>query len=423
MKSFIRRSGKAVLVSLILCLIALVSAPRAMAIPDANNLGKGDWIWLMASAQKAMGVADVQGVINYEKAKGMQFIVVKCATTGTWMSQFNQDLVDRCHAAGLLIFGYERCNGDDVFNEANCGSWCLDLGADGFIIDAEIEYEGKNAQAVDMMNQLRGYYPDAFIGLTTFTYIDYHTRFPYVEFLSRCNVVMPQDYWKAMGKTTAQMVADTDTQWKKWQDKWVSQGNAAAVKPIAPIAQAYDAVPGSEILAFVNALRNDAGPATAGGYKSVSFWSAQHHNADEWNAIGQAYIGGNAEIVLDNSQYGFAASANWATGTSAADKYGANYRYRGTGAVSDSASWTFALGNAGNYEISAWWSRGSNRAASATYVAPAGANVRVNQQLNGGMWNSLGVYSLGSGAQTVKLSCWTTTGYCVVADAIKLTPR
>ena len=368
-----------------------------------------------------------QGEIDYEKNKGMKWIVVKCAQTGTWMTQFNSDLVTRAHNAGLQIFGYERCFGDSVTAESNAGKQCLALGADGFIIDAEIEYEGKNTQATTMMNNLRASYPNAFIAHAPFPYIDYHTAFPYVEFGKKCNAVMPQCYWKAIGVTPTKMVTDLDAQWKKWQTTWTNQGNSSAVKPIVPIGQGYDGVPGSEITTFVNTLKADAAPATAGGYKGVSFWSCQHHNADEWTAIGAATIGGGGTtpvtIIVDNSNSGFSASSNWSTGTSAADKYGTNYRYHNTQAVSDQAVWTFNVTKAGNYEVFAWWSQGTNRSSTATYTVPTGATKTVNQQANGGKWNSLGTYNLSTGSKTVKLSCWTTVGYVVIADAVKLESR
>ena len=123
-----------------------------------------------------------------------------------------------------------------------------------------------------------------------------------------------------------------------------------------------------------------------------------------------------AKTYVDDSP---AVSAGWATGTSAADKYGADYKYKSTAAVSDAATWTSTLANGGNYDISAWWSQGTNRSATAPYILPGGATVSKNQQANGGVWNLLGTKSLVAGAQTTKLSCWTTTGFIVVADAVK----
>jgi len=125
-------------------------------------------------------------------------------------------------------------------------------------------------------------------------------------------------------------------------------------------------------------------------------------------------------ITVDNSSSNFTASSNWSTGTSAADKYGTNYRFRSTQAISDAATWNFNISTAGTYNIYAWWTQGSNRSASAPYILPDGTTSAENQQTGGGSWQILGTKSLTTGAKTVKLSCWTTTGFVVIADAVKL---
>lgn len=149
-------------------------------------------------------------------------------------------------------------------------------------------------------------------------------------------------------------------------------------------------------------------------------WIVDHYfKAYGWVRKDLLSSSGSVTIVVDNNTSSFAASSNWSTGTSAADKYGTDYRYRSTAAVSDAAQWTANISTAGTYTISAWWSQGSNRSASAPYVLPSGTTVKVNQQTNGGKWNSLGSESLSTGNRVTKLSCWTTTGYVVLADAIK----
>jgi hypothetical protein len=133
-----------------------------------------------------------------------------------------------------------------------------------------------------------------------------------------------------------------------------------------------------------------------------------------------------SDIIVDNANAGFSASANWSTGTSAADKYGADYRYRSTAAVSDAATFSYSLPSAGNYEVYAWWTQGTNRSTTAPYVVTTSAgtsSISRNQQTGGGAWNSLGTFAMNSGANSTKLSCWTTTGFVVVADAIKVSPR
>jgi N-acetylmuramoyl-L-alanine amidase len=123
--------------------------------------------------------------------------------------------------------------------------------------------------------------------------------------------------------------------------------------------------------------------------------------------------------IIDNGTSGFSASANWTASTSTAGYYGTNYHVRATASVSDRAQWTANVATAGSYQVYGWWTAGTNRAASAPYTLPNGTVVNVNQQLNGGKWNLLGTASLAAGNNTTYLSCWTTAGYYVIADAVK----
>ena len=133
------------------------------------------------------------------------------------------------------------------------------------------------------------------------------------------------------------------------------------------------------------------------------------------------------EIIADNADAGFTASANWSTGTGATDKYGTNYRYRTTAAVSDAATFSYTAAQTRNYEFYAWWSQGSNRSTNAPFVISTSsgtATVNRNEQTGGGTWQSLGIFSVNAGANTVKASCWTTeTNKVVMADAVRIVPR
>ena len=131
----------------------------APALLDAGvnptNLGKGDWIWQMPSCISALGVADVQGVIDYEKNRGMQWITVKCGDSGNIWSQFNTDLITRAHNAGLKIFGWAYVYGNNVQGEINVALNALNLGADGFIIDARIGIRNAREQQRGGLELLR----------------------------------------------------------------------------------------------------------------------------------------------------------------------------------------------------------------------------------------------------------------------------
>ncbi len=130
-----------------------------------------------------------------------------------------------------------------------------------------------------------------------------------------------------------------------------------------------------------------------------------------------------ADIIIDNTSSKFSCSAAWATGTGTG-KYGTDYRWHSTQAISDQATWT--PGVSGTYKIYAWWAAGTNRSTAAPYRITKSdgtvTEVKVNQQINGGKWNLLGTFTLNTSSK-VQLSCWAPSGYVVIADAIKLTPQ
>ncbi len=152
-------------------------------------------------------------------------------------------------------------------------------------------------------------------------------------------------------------------------------------------------------------------PYRHGVMKNLGYWT------DIKNVFGDT-------VIVDNADAGFAASANWTTASSMPNYFFNNYRTRATGLISDVAQWTVALPSAGTYQVYAWWPAASNYATSAPYIithTAGSTTVNVNQRTNGGKWNLLGTWTFNSGtAVRVKLSCWTSIGSYVAADAIKM---
>jgi hypothetical protein len=282
---------------------------------DPANLGKGDWIWQMPATQAHLGVANVQGVIDYEKNLGMQWITVKCGDAGNIWTQFNPDLIARAHAAGLKVFGwayaygnnsghYGNNSGANVSGEINVALNALALGADGFIIDAEIEYETnatRQADAALYASTIKSNYPTRFLAHAPFPYINSHPGFPYIVFGTNCDAVMPQDYWGAIGVSPQTMVVNMNSKWITWQNS-LTGNNTNAIKPIVPLGQSYAPVTGAEIAAFLHALQTNSPKATPAGYNGVSFWDAQERTSDMDAAILNAAIGTNGQPPFFASQ-------------------------------------------------------------------------------------------------------------------------
>ncbi|HYO51276.1 N-acetylmuramoyl-L-alanine amidase [Archangium sp.] len=118
-------------------------------------------------------------------------------------------------------------------------------------------------------------------------------------------------------------------------------------------------------------------------------------------------------------------SANWTSASSTAGYYGTGYYYASTAPVSDGANFWFYLPTAATRTVDAWWTTGANRSTTANFIAFDAAGNKLgtayaNQQLNGGKWNTLGTYNFSAGWNKVVLSRWTTEGYTVIADAVRI---
>lgn len=141
---------------------------------------------------------------------------------------------------------------------------------------------------------------------------------------------------------------------------------------------------------------------------------------------------GGTSIVVDNNNANnnaatgrFESSGTWQATTGSAGYYGSNYAFASTSPVSDGATFWFYSASAGSKTIDAWWTAGTNRSATAPFIAynASGAEVgrvNVNQQTNGGAWRTIGTWSFSAGWNRVVLSRWTTEGYVVIADAIRV---
>ncbi len=164
-----------------------------------------------------------------------------------------------------------------------------------------------------------------------------------------------------------------------------------------------------------NFVHDDPFSGSCGG--PLSYWVNQNGGHPTTTCQG-----GGTTIQVDNSNAGFTASAAWATASSSTDKFGADYRYHSTAPSSDQAVWTANLPAAGNYTVYVWYPQGANRSTTAPYsisTSSGTSTVSVNQQVNGGQWVNKGTYAMNAGANTIKLSFWTATGFVVVADAVK----
>jgi lysophospholipase L1-like esterase len=126
----------------------------------------------------------------------------------------------------------------------------------------------------------------------------------------------------------------------------------------------------------------------------------------------------SAEVVIDNGGPGTSFTGTWDT-SGATGSYGSKSVWSRGGSK---YSWTFVPSVTGNYQVSMWWTVFSSRstAVPVDIQHSAGtARFTINQQLNGGKWNGLGIYPLIAGASYTVTVTSQPDPSSTSADAVK----
>ena len=133
------------------------------------------------------------------------------------------------------------------------------------------------------------------------------------------------------------------------------------------------------------------------------------------------------EIIIDDRDGGFSTSATqdaWQEYVYVdGQHYGNSHFYnRDPGTGEDFATWSFTVGQPGQYSVFAWWWEGGYRPADVPYTIhhlEGSTTIRVNQQTGGGQWNLLGTFGFQDQGSIV-VSDDVISGEDVVADAVRL---
>ncbi len=126
----------------------------------------------------------------------------------------------------------------------------------------------------------------------------------------------------------------------------------------------------------------------------------------------------SVEVVIDNGRPGTSYTGWW-------DVSGATGSYGSTSVWSrdgDKYTWSFTPTTSGNYDVSMWWTVWPSRSTAVPVdIKSSGGTSRVtiNQQVNGGKWNSLGSYSLLAGVSYTVTVTSQPGPSSTCADAVK----
>src|SRR5437867_2716505 len=174
-RTFIQPARLARLALLLCLLLTVLTAPAQIRDGgiDPWNLGKGDWIYIMGNAISSLG-GSLSALMSYEKSQGMSYLIIKAGTgdqlyNGTGGSpQFTASVVNAGHTAGLKIFGYNRSYATNTAGEVAIADYVFNQGADGFVWDAEAEWESSRigtqgpALATAQCSTVRSHWPNKF---------------------------------------------------------------------------------------------------------------------------------------------------------------------------------------------------------------------------------------------------------------------
>jgi hypothetical protein len=267
---------------------------------------KGMWIWMLWSANSG----SLSTVIAKLKSVGATWVVVKMGDSDSYYNRSGKSLynwaatyggmdsvVSIFHMNGIKIFGYQFVYGTPQYaigpSESDVANMILGVkGMDGLLVDAEIEYDtlpNRDAAARSYMDSIRAHHPESFVGLTSWARVVVHATFPWVTFLTRVDVNMPQTYWAARPITPATELSRMSSDFTTYTQIWLSEGDSAAAKPVMPIGQAEyfgygsNVKPG-DISNFCSLSQ------TQYSYQGVSLWEyAQISSSFVWDEYAAAW--------------------------------------------------------------------------------------------------------------------------------------
>jgi hypothetical protein len=249
-------------------------------------IGKGMYLWIINEDE------DPQDTAKACKKAGLTHVAIKVADAGyAYNVEYNTNggrpwgrdkvppLVEALRSEGVSPWGWVFVYGNTPDSEAEIAiQRTKTLGTDGLIINAEGAYKGKHAAAKRYMSLIRadlaGKVP---LALSSFRFPDIHHTFPWMAFLSKVDINMPQVYWMLSHNAGEQM--------QRCYEQFLNPKYPQV--PIFPTGAAFSEQSWrptvEEILDFMER-------AETLGCKGVNFWmyrQARHRFPEYWEAISE----------------------------------------------------------------------------------------------------------------------------------------
>lgn len=451
---------------------------------DPANLGQGGWLYLLHNATNHLAPNNIAAVTNenslfqYLKGQGLRYVIVKAGssdllytdTTYTATSPvFTSNLVNRAHANGLKIFGSNRSWGINIAGEIAIADYVFNQGADGFIYDAESEWEASPnrpwitnapAQAWWLCGTVRSNWPTKFIAHNPYDTLGLHSSFPYKEFGYWCDAVMPQVYHHSASQGNAfAAIHWTDVNYRAFQDSLANLpiGNSnglkvfwtKAIKPLVLMRDVYGEnfsphYPPEDVRNFLDYLVADPNCVTAGGYQGSDYFRSELYDTNQWAYMKAATIGIFPDVVnniiMDDARTSLVGpwtvvkTIDATTGSTVSftgefgtdtDSFGTNYWKAAQGTGSGYLQFTPSILTAGDYLCYQWHPSRPDASASVPHIINyngGSTTIYADQRTNAGNWTLLGQFNFAAGtAGNIRVTDGIPeAGGVAMADGVKM---
>lgn len=246
--------------------------------------GKGYYIWKIPYCDRG----DARVMVERAQAAGLTHVLIKIADGANWAYNYDYktkvDMIPPVlaafHEAGIDVWGWHYVRGDDPVGEARMGiDRVRELGVDGYVIDAELEYKkpGKRLAAKRYMTELRAALPNLPMALSSFRYPARHSQLPFAEFLQACDYAMPQVYFEGAHNPEEQLQMSFD-QYAALQPS----------RPVIPTAPTYSVGGWRPTVDDITRFARKALELRMLGMNAWSWdYATRANQMDMWNAVAE----------------------------------------------------------------------------------------------------------------------------------------
>lgn len=223
--------------------------------------GRGLYIWHIERCERG----DVARLVERARRCDIRWIAAKAGDRGRRWKQFGAKLVEELHAAGLVVCGWSYDTPGHAHEQAEVARFVAECGADGFIVDAEIEWErcpdpdGEARRYVEQLAEVRTAHRGFLLADAPWDQPGKHPRFPFTVFGRAVDFRCPQVYWVPRAVACAQTLGLYRGYWWSYE---IKPGHP--VRPHLPSPSLWGRATPLDLVEFEDLVVHDIGTGWLG---------------------------------------------------------------------------------------------------------------------------------------------------------------